>query len=716
MNKKIFAIFLFITTIISTNSYSQWFWVNPYPQGNFLYDIYMKDANTGWISGDAGTILRTTNGGINWIYQPVNFSDVISSIQFLTPDYALAAASDWNGNGVIYKSTNFGLNFIRDTIFSGIPLIKIFFINENTGWLGGSHGMVLFTSNNGLTWLQRNTPSNSDINGIHFFNLNSGIAASFDGYILKTSNGGVNWSIVSYSNNKHYFGLYFFNSLLGFVFGGYNGDLMRTTDGGNTFQDLSNGQFFGEYIFDIKFVNEQTGWMALGDGYYPKGIFKSSNGGLNWFSQNFYNKGLESLTKLHICNIDTLFCVGDYGTILKTINSGINWNYQTKGVLKWLNCIDFVDENTGWMNAIFDGNNSIYKSTDGGDNWDSIATFSNQYRKVYFLNNLTGFTIGQYGKIVRTSDGGNVWDYIESGTNQNNLGICFLNEMTGWITGVDGVILKSTNSGLNWNKISDLNDELPEIFATNEYEVWVCGYDSIYKSTNGGEIWRGFKVLSNNQIEDLNFLSSNTGWGCGTGGAIIKTTNGGDNWEIQNSGTINNLHEIVFLNKDTGYVCGDNSLILKTTDSGINWIRCFMPNVANFYIFFSMDFVNKNTGWIAGVWGVVLKTTNGGSTFITKENYIVPENFILHQNYPNPFNSSTQIIFELPKNGVKRTMYVKLTVYDITGREIKILVNNHLSEGVYKVFFDGGGLSSGIFFYSLNVDGNIYSKKMFLTK
>ncbi len=703
-------------TIVSKNIYSQWFWVNPYPQGNFLYDIYMKDANTGWICGDAGTFLRTTNGGSSWIYQPVNYPDVIIGMKFLTPDYALAAASDWNGNGVLYKSTNYGLNFIRDTIFQGIPLCSIFFINENTGWLGGSHGLILFTTNKGLNWLQQNTPSTSDINGIFFPDEISGIAVSFDGYILKTSNGGNNWSIVNFTYNKHYYGLYFFNSVLGFAFGGYNGVLDRTTDGGNTFQDLSNGQYFGDYIFDIKFINEQTGWMALGDADYPKGIFKSTNGGINWFSQNFINKGLESLTKLHICNNDTLFCVGDYGTILKTINSGISWNYQTTGILKWLNSIDFINENTGWMTALFERNSSVYKSTDGGVSWDSVATFSNNYRKIYFLNNLTGFTIGDYGKIERTSDGGNTWNNIESGTNQLNLGIYFLNQMTGWIVGNGGVIIKTTNSGLMWNRISNLNDVITDIFAINEDDIWICGYDSLYRSKDGGKIWRGFNVISDNYIEDFNFINSNTGWGCGTGGVIIRTTTGGDLWEIQNSGTMNDLYNIFFLNKDTGYACGYNSVLLKTTDGGMNWIRCFLPNLAHFYVLLSIDFVNNNTGWIAGVWGVVLKTTNGGSVFITRENNIIPDKFILHQNYPNPFNSSTQIKFELPNNGIRRTMFVKLTVYDISGREIKILVNNKLSEGVYKVFFDGSGLSSGIYFYSLSVDGKIYPGKMVLIK
>ena len=75
-----------------------------------------------------------------------------------------------------------------------------------------------------------------------------------------------------------------------------------------------------------------------------------------------------------------------------------------------------------------------------------------------------------------------------------------------------------------------------------------------------------------------------------------------------------------------------------------------------------------------------------------------PETLHLLQNYPNPFNPSTKILFSIPK-----TTHVKLTVYDLLGREIQTLVDEIKTAGVYSVPFDAGNLSSGSYFYKLHV-------------
>lgn len=85
--------------------------------------------------------------------------------------------------------------------------------------------------------------------------------------------------------------------------------------------------------------------------------------------------------------------------------------------------------------------------------------------------------------------------------------------------------------------------------------------------------------------------------------------------------------------------------------------------------------------------------------------------FHLNQNYPNPFNPNTKINFRLNKVG-----FVKLTVFDSKGNLIKNLVNDKKSAGEYSVEFNGNGLSSGIYFYKLDVDGNTDVKRMILLK
>jgi hypothetical protein len=89
----------------------------------------------------------------------------------------------------------------------------------------------------------------------------------------------------------------------------------------------------------------------------------------------------------------------------------------------------------------------------------------------------------------------------------------------------------------------------------------------------------------------------------------------------------------------------------------------------------------------------------------------IPEYFVLEQNYPNPFNPSTKIKFALPKSG-----NVKLIVYNIFGEKIQTLVQSYLSAGIHEVDFLGQNLSSGVYLYTLEFDGNREMKKMILQK
>ena len=99
-----------------------------------------------------------------------------------------------------------------------------------------------------------------------------------------------------------------------------------------------------------------------------------------------------------------------------------------------------------------------------------------------------------------------------------------------------------------------------------------------------------------------------------------------------------------------------------------------------------------------------------GYTFV-KETESIPSGFQLMQNYPNPFNPSTTIKYSLNSE-----TEVKIEITDTLGQRIKLLVNEVKSSGAHQVKFDGSNLSSGIYIYSITVNGKILSKKMELIK
>ena len=96
---------------------------------------------------------------------------------------------------------------------------------------------------------------------------------------------------------------------------------------------------------------------------------------------------------------------------------------------------------------------------------------------------------------------------------------------------------------------------------------------------------------------------------------------------------------------------------------------------------------------------------------ITQNSNEVPEAYTLHQNYPNPFNPSTNIKFDIPKDSD-----VKIAVYDMLGKEVKILVEEHKQAGSYELNFDASKLSSGMYFYKLTAGSFTGIKKMILIK
>jgi hypothetical protein len=88
-----------------------------------------------------------------------------------------------------------------------------------------------------------------------------------------------------------------------------------------------------------------------------------------------------------------------------------------------------------------------------------------------------------------------------------------------------------------------------------------------------------------------------------------------------------------------------------------------------------------------------------------------PLSFGLDQNYPNPFNPSTTIVYSIPVTG-----NVRLTVFDLLGREVQVLVNDHKDAGKYSHTFDASSLASGMYVYRLQAGDHMQARKLLLLR
>lgn len=129
-------------------------------------------------------------------------------------------------------------------------------------------------------------------------------------------------------------------------------------------------------------------------------------------------------------------------------------------------------------------------------------------------------------------------------------------------------------------------------------------------------------------------------------------------------------------------------------------------------IAFTADGLYAYVGIFNGGQPTVKKFMRGARTSIQRDPVEIPNGFTLSQNYPNPFNPQTKIEFEMKDGG-----FAKLKVYDVLGREVATLVDEHLAAGKYTATFNAANtLASGTYVYQLEVAGHRLSGKMMLVK
>jgi hypothetical protein len=174
------------------------------------------------------------------------------------------------------------------------------------------------------------------------------------------------------------------------------------------------------------------------------------------------------------------------------------------------------------------------------------------------------------------------------------------------------------------------------------------------------------------------------------------------------------------------YCLGENSSVLfgiQTKDLSFKWNFGSGIHTWTYTKYFGFSYTGggqfyySSTHLIGCIINGVLFGDTSIPTGIRTISEIEPETFSLFQNYPNPFNPTSKIKFSIPLNkGGERGLFMRLTIYDLLGREVATLVNEQLKPGTYEVEWDGTNYPSGVYFYKLSTDSYNESKKMVLIK
>ena len=291
-----------------------------------LYGLWFPNVSTGYVCGANGTILKTTNGGLNWNPLNTSVSYQLNDICFTDNVTGYCA-----GNSGIIKTTNFGMNWF--SVFN-LQMNKICYA-ENIIFAGGQNG-IYKSLDSGQTWTNILQSSEGTINGLFFNNSNTGYGMGGNGLQRKTTNGGLNWLGGAYwGPYTYYFGeCHFFNSDTGFVGYSYNSGspyyyvgygIYKATywnTGGSSWLQVYNSSTKG--IGGLTFTGRDTGY-AVGGGWtgsqYESLILKTINGGNNWVQQNFVINQI--LQDVFFLDSKKGYAVGRTGTILKTETGGV---------------------------------------------------------------------------------------------------------------------------------------------------------------------------------------------------------------------------------------------------------------------------------------------------------------------------------------------------------------------------------------------------------
>jgi photosystem II stability/assembly factor-like uncharacterized protein len=427
---------------------------------------------------------------------------------------------------------------------------------------------------------------------------------------------------------------------------------------------------------------------------------------------------MSHLAKIWLC----LICL-----LLAAVNAQIDgWQVQDSGTDRNLLDVFFVNADTGW--AV--GKNVILNTTDGGENWTIQDSSSYEFFAVSFTDASHGWVVGYKetgypGIIYHTSNGGQHW-FLKDSCSYELGDIFFVDADTGYVVGgarSHATILKTTNGGSTWDmNYSAYGEWLYTTYFATPKDGWAAGGEGyVMKTEDGGKNWQyQYLDIGYANLLSIHFSDPDTGWVVGGSDNIFKSTDGGDSWQIQEIQNNFDYHCCYFTNSQTGWLAVrdlDASLekILYTTDGGDSWhVQDSLADVGLFAIFF----VDDNTGWIVGWPGKILKTTTGGITSIHDRKVTsdkVPDKFVLYQNRPNPFNPSTVISWRVGAT-LMSPVQVELTIYNMLGQKVSMLVSEKQEAGLHAVEWDASGMASGVYYYRLQAEGFVQTRKLVLLK
>jgi len=314
-------------------------------------------------------------------------------------------------------------------------------------------------------WIQQNSGTTTNFHSVKFINRYTGWACG-TGTILKTTNGGINWVFQNHSATSKTLTSISIVDSLNLYCVGYFETILKTTNGGLNWNAIRNGPGGTGSSYDACFfINKNMGWIA-GSG---QKIWKTING-CDSLIYIYVDAGY--IYDIYFKDTLTGLMCGDAGLLKRTTNGGINWytpNIQLHYIGYSFDKISIVNNQYGWV--VGEGHNPVYRTTDFGQNWDSIGYVTGAF-DLYcldFSSINTGWCGGggtPAGRMFRTTDGGFTWQPYNNTISCYFGDFWFYNDSIGWAVGSNGVIINTTNGGVS--SVNQISTSVPASFELKQ--------------------------------------------------------------------------------------------------------------------------------------------------------------------------------------------------------------------------------------------------------
>lgn len=741
-----------------------WTELNPkVPRVDYI-GVDFINPDTGWAVGLWGAVIKTTNAGQSWKTIPTPTGEILLKVHSYNGQVVIVVGH----NGTILRSSDGGESFSLLTGITTQELWGVKMLNDTLGWICGRNNTLLKTTDAGLSWQAVVTGYNYHYWQFDFLTKDYFMIACSQGRVLKTTNGGQSFTEYQAGSTQDLYTIDIIDSLHIAAAGNY-GKNVYSSDGGATWTE---NQYTALSINWIQYINRDTGYITLGTVH----LHKTTDRGQSWFNPGF---GAAGEWQFELLNEDLGYGVGAGLTVTKT-EDGFNKGYNLFLNKNWSD-VFFINEMKGFFASASLGE-KLYKTEDGGITYEIIENSPEWNYDILFLDSLTGFSGSS--TIYKTTDGGENW-YATNGAGQATK-IFFINPLTGWATSGRN-ILKTTDGGDNWVvQFTHINDSFTSIFFVDSFNGWATSR-YVHQTTDGGENWIQRTDIPFTFSTDVYFQNLDTGWVARRSSfntSLFKTTNGGLNWTgipailgassiylfpdeshwMVAGSVVSNIilyktyitynagNNWIDLSNDVptgfsgfsaitdiiGYAGGSIGLILRYDDTTyipvklisfegrtqnnkiiLTWQTASELNNKGFEIEKSFDKENWFTlGFVEGggtttnlnyysftdneipseIQYYRLKQLDFNGSFeyskvIEVNSDLTITSYQLFQNYPNPFNSLTIIDYQVPVKS-----QINISIYDTKGEKILELVNEEKEKGIYTTTLENVKLPSGIYF------------------